>query len=1456
MTSRRLRVSARAWILTSGLLAFVCVVTRANAARSELDLGGVWQVQSVNQLTYPPTNNWQPVTVPGYLSGRQNPHAWYRTTFVLSDSLAGTQLKLRFGGVKYHAQVWLNGAFLGDHLNGFEPFEFDATAAALIGQTNELIVGVTDWTATFAQPVDFSNQPAGEDARYFVTNNILAPIGGRYGLHGIWQPVKMVSTPPVSIADVFVMTSVRSNRLTVRLTLRNDSASAQTVHLTNSVLDGTVTALTLPWQQVVIPANTSTQLDLSASWSNPHLWSHRDPHLLHLATTVAGPTGLDTVQTRFGFREFWTQGGRFFLNGTPINLLATATWPPAELQNTNQIRQILNDVKSGNNVAIRFHTEPWDEPWYQIADEVGLLVVEECAVWCDPAAYQLSAAAFWSNYAGHISAAVKRDQNHPSIVLWSLENEILHCGGEKLYSGTAAELAALGRLVKNLDPTRLITYEADLDPGGVSDVLGLHYPHEFPDFHVWPDAAYWMDEPIVRDWIPGGQWLWDHSKPLYIGEFLWVPGTSARDFAILFGDDAYSDPARYRNLAKGLTWWMQIQAYRAYGVNGMSPWTIFEDPSVVSDVWNLNPGSNHLYQVQKAAYEPNAVFVDQYNPRFFSGATVSRSLHAYNDTLASGNFTLRWRPGSGPCQSTTFSLPPAGQWQGVISFSAPADSGPFPLQLELADSTRVVYTNTIPYSAMPRTTLALPAGVKLGLYDPAGATAALLERFGISFVPLTNLHMTADHPFNLLLVGRNAFAGRAVPEVGSGSVDEQWRDFTAGGGWVLVLDQTNYPTWMPGGLQVQIHGASFAFPNPHHPVTAGLESADLRWWADDHRVVMNALEIPAGGNFRVLASVGSTRGLAQAAAVEVPMGSGGVLCSQWPLVTRFDVEPLAGVLLQRLLDYCGPGSGHPRLRPAALLAETGSTAATRLAQIGLLAENFTGHVADCDAGLYPVLLIAGGHAAWQEATARLPALTHYVAHGGKLVLHRPTDSFLAAAGSALFPELDSVPATLGLVLRRDPTNAAVRLANDDLYWISQPGTWNKSEVLSSNVSSRYYRRHFNLTNYNTIAVATMPIHTGGSLGTNGWWLWSNGQVAQDIDVDQAGTYLFNVQASGTPALGGWPQMSLRIDGVAQDLVIVSTNQTAGYTLNADLTPGAHQIAISFDNDAYAPPEDRNLFLARILWGRDADDNPATLLTRPGAVAQIRRGSGLVLLDEIAWETETQNATQAGRYISKLLTDLGVAFQPSSGITVGAGTMTNVNVNSYSSYGGIAYLNSNGRIETTVDITAAGRYVFTFGCGGTAAAGVPPQIAVTVDGAMRTNFFLIRTNLTSYTITLSLTAGRHTLGLAFLNDYYAPPEDRNAFFNQFTIAPAPVLRTSGLNIDAARHTATLQWGATPGTTYEVQFTPGLMQTNWQPVFTTTSAASVISWKDDGSVSGVPPLSPAAQQRFYRIRQVGP
>ena len=431
----------------------------------------------------------------------------------------------------------------------------------------------------------------------------------------------------------------------------------------------------------------------------------------------------------------------------------------------------------------------------------------------------------------------------------------------------------------------------------------------------------------------------------------------------------------------------------------------------------------------------------------------------------------------------------------------------------------------------------------------------------------------------------------------------------------------------------------------------------------------------------------------------------------------------------------------------------------------------------------------------------------------------------------------------------------MRLANHDLYWIAQAGDWNQPEVLSTNIAHRFYRKRFSLTNYNTIQVANMPIHTSGSADSGGWWLWSNGYVAQDIAIRQAGTYLFNVSASGTPALGGWPQMSLKIDGRAQDTVTVPTNQLAFYSLSADLTAGTHQLAISFDNDAYAPPEDRNLFLAQILWGRDDDNSPASLLTQPGAVAQVRRGNGLILLDEVCWDAESQNATKAGRFACEMLTGLGAAMQLSPALGIQAVAMSNVNVSAYYISGGVAWLCSNGRIETPVSFTTSGTYTFQVVAGGTAAQGVLPRVGIVVDGVTRTNFFLTTTNMTPYTITLSITAGTHNIGLAFLNDYYAPPEDRNAAFSLLTITLPAAPRITSLGTDPLLHRATLQWEGTAGKPCEVQLASNLLS-GFQPVAVVTNDSSVASWQDSGGTWGAPPSSPSAPQRYYRIRQTGP
>jgi hypothetical protein len=177
------------------------------------------------------------------------------------------------------------------------------------------------------------------------------------------------------------------------------------------------------------------------------------------------------------------------------------------------------------------------------------------------------------------------------------------------------------------------------------------------------------------------------------------------------------------------------------------------------------------------------------------------------------------------------------------------------------------------------------------------------------------------------------------------------------------------------------------------------------------------------------------------------------------------------------------------------------------------------------------------------------------------------------------------------------------------------------------------------------------------------------------------------------------------------------------------------------------------------------------------------------------------------------------------------------------------------LQTNVSFSTAGLYGFEFLAGGTAALGTNPLVALVIDGINRTNLFLTSTNATRYFLSLTVSAGVHTVGLAFLNDYYAPPADRNAWFDYLTITPPASLTLAALIPDLPHQRLTLQWEAAPGTAYEIQMTPLLAPPAWRPLTTVTNLGTLLSWEDTGELSGAPPFSPAAPSRYYRLRQSG-
>jgi len=304
---------------SSALLATLLPSLLAAAQSQTVSLDGQWEYCRAKTRDMPaPDVAWSAIKIPSFLR-QADGHAfvWFRRSFDAQRGFRGRHVFLRFGAVRFVSEVYLNGKKVGGHYGGWEPFEIDVTQHCRMGQPNALLVRAQDVTGVVDQEMDYAKRGRGIRFIRQAEKSIMAPVGSRFDHVDIWQPVELIARSDVYVEDVFVRTSLRKHEIEADITLRNLSDTARTVRLVSRVADGP----TLAAAEAVAPANGSTTLTFKQPWAAPRLWGPEDPHLYRLVTTVAERgKQLDTRDTRFGFREFWTDGPYMLLNGARMNL--------------------------------------------------------------------------------------------------------------------------------------------------------------------------------------------------------------------------------------------------------------------------------------------------------------------------------------------------------------------------------------------------------------------------------------------------------------------------------------------------------------------------------------------------------------------------------------------------------------------------------------------------------------------------------------------------------------------------------------------------------------------------------------------------------------------------------------------------------------------------------------------------------------------------------------------------------------------------------------------------------------------------------------------------------------------------------------------------------------------------------------------------------------------------------
>jgi hypothetical protein len=972
-------------LISSLILLFSAAHSEA-AERQKISLNGTWDFKwdNENRLSILPADSgWEKIKVEiisqyatGFGKDGKNHWAWYRRKVRVPETMKGGQIKIRFSQVKYKAIIFWNGERAGEHADGYIPFEIDISDKVKFEQDNILLVGVIDrialqrpdvlpYSVLNENPYGNGSWSAPEASLLNGVYRTTRPIGG------IVDNVDLVSYPLVHIEDFHITTSVRQSDCMVEVVISNQSGQPGDFSISAVIEDKGKIVKEYDIQTISLAGDEHKSILFKTKWDAAHYWSHDDPYLYNLVIDVYQKENkVDEIRFPFGFREYWIEGTDFYLNGKQFKIRRNHF---NYGDSAEDAKRYMRALKSMNVNQIRLHHKAAPVWILAYADSIGMTLIPESSFYSRTRWYDIDNPLMWENAKKQWAGIVKSAKNHPSVVMYSVENEMQSTGAyltesdPQKWERYVKHWAEVGQYIKNLDPTKPLQYSWGKDTGGWAETVNLHYQRDIKYFFQYPNDLYWLENENLTEkagYGYGGRqnnnYIWKKEKPLILGEFGYqYHANPPHGLTPFIGDEAYVSNNWYK------TWfWCLENKYRAYKYSG-----------ITANPWIFSSDREKLFKLEE-------VFLKDWRSNYYSGERLRKNVIVLNEDFAEKKLnltiTLADENKSYFEKSITLELQEGEKWERELNLPLPDTKVRINtnLQLVLKKNGKTVDSYDHPVHIFPRQANLIYDAKDIGLYDPQGKTFREVTASGFLLTRIDHIDRESLAKIRILLIGKDALT------IGFDKKHEI-EAFVKKGGRAVFLEQTQMDdiSWPSFRLEIdRNHSSTIAFRAVHdHPLLNQIEDEDLKYWRGNHQVSSYNFLRPDAWNYTTLAFTGGGNGLDHTPFLALPCGQGLYLFSQFVLSDKMSIEPAALILFNNILRYALAYSSS--INKAGILAADQSELPGILDSFGAQVEHFqkflpadldTYDVCFCDANI--------------DLSTYAPLFKKFLSEGGTVVL--------------------------------------------------------------------------------------------------------------------------------------------------------------------------------------------------------------------------------------------------------------------------------------------------------------------------------------------------------------------------------------------------------------------------------------------------------------------------------------